>query len=81
MSNHAFTGRTRPYTDIGIRRIPCSRCGAPSTQQWQVCSNGNRYIGICDACDLALNKLVLEFMRVPNREVLLKVYEMEMATQ
>lgn len=67
-------GRRKPYTEIGIRRVPCSRCGSPSTQQWQVCANGNRWLGVCLPCDVELNRLALEFMRVPNAAELLAAY-------
>lgn len=66
--------RRQPYTKRGIRRVPCTRCGAPSVHQWQVCADGNRYRGVCEECDIGLNRLALEFMRVPNAEVLLSVY-------
>lgn len=70
----SFAGRRQPYTQIGIRRVPCRRCGAPSFHQWQVCANGNRWLGVCEPCDLELNRLALEFMRVPNAEALLAAY-------
>ena len=31
-----MNGRRPPYTEIGIKRIPCARCGKPSVHQWQV---------------------------------------------
>lgn len=67
-------GRRKPYTERGIGRIPCSRCGAPSQTQWQVCANGNRYLGCCLACDIDLNRIALEFMRVPDADELLAAY-------
>jgi len=67
-------GRKKPYTDIGIKRIPCARCGKPSRQQWQVCANDNLYLGVCDNCDVELNRVVLDFMKVPNRKTLMKRY-------
>ncbi len=69
-----YTGRRKAYTEIGISRVPCSRCGKPSVHQWQVCANGNRYLGVCTDCDMDLNRVALEFMRVPNIEELLKRY-------
>lgn len=68
------TGRKRPYTEIGIRRIPCTRCGKPAECQWQACANDNRYLGICVDCDIQLNAVVLEFMRLPDRKRLLDRY-------
>lgn len=54
--------RRKPYTAIGIRRIPCFRCSKPSRYQWQICADGNRFRGLCGRCDVALNKLVLRFV-------------------
>lgn len=70
----AFHGRRKPYTAIGIRRVPCTRCGAPSVHQWSVCANGNRYLGCCERCDVLLNRLVLRFFRIPNAAALLLRY-------
>ena len=67
--------RTKPYSGIGIRRIPCSRCGAASAHQWQVCADGNQYRGICLECDIDLNRIVLEFFKIPNRGELMNEYE------
>lgn len=60
--------RRKPYTAIGISRVPCSRCGAPSTSQWQICADGNQYRGLCTDCDIKINRLVLLFMRIPDRD-------------
>ncbi|MEG3086194.1 hypothetical protein [Sphingomonas sp. PB4P5] len=57
--------RSKPYTAIGIKRVPCLRCGAPSEQQWNICSLPG-YHGICTPCDVALNAMVLEFMGLPD---------------
>ena len=72
-----FTGRKKPYTETGIKRIKCSRCGRPANAQWQICANGNRYAGICDYCDIELNRMVLVFMRIPNRDKLIDKYKEE----
>ena len=58
---HRF-GRKKPYTNRGIERIPCFRCGAPGYHQWQVCSDRRLYRVLCSPCDIALNKLVLRWM-------------------
>jgi hypothetical protein len=70
-----FAGRKKPYTQIGISRVPCSRCAKPSRFQWQVCANDNRWLGVCTDCDIELNRVALDFMRVPNGEALLAAYE------
>lgn len=60
-------GSRTPYTKLGIGRVPCARCGDPSQQQWCICADGNRYRGMCNACDVLLNDMVLRFVRDPNR--------------
>lgn len=66
--------RKKPYTTRGIRRVPCARCGEPSVYQWQICSDGNQYRGFCAACDVALNRLVLQFVGLPNWEAMHDAY-------
>lgn len=62
-------GRREAYTNIGIRRLPCFRCGKPAFYQWQICSDGNTYRPICPDCDLELNAWVLEFMGFDPQEI------------
>jgi len=66
--------RKKPYTEIGIKRIKCFRCGKQATQQWQICSDDNQYRGICDNCDIELNKLVLKFMGFKDYKDKIKKY-------
>lgn len=69
-------GRNRPYSAIGIGRVPCARCGDPSKFQWQCCANDNRWMGVCAVCDIALNALViLDFFRLPGGADLMSRYE------
>lgn len=63
--------RRTPCTARGIARVPCSRCGAPSVPQRQACANGRRDVGRCLACDIALNRMALMFMRLPNADALM----------
>ena len=70
-------GRKKPYTQIGISRIPCARCGVPSGYQWQVCANKSMFLGVCSKCDIALNKKVLEFFRFNKVEEMIKRYSNE----
>lgn len=67
-------GRKKPYTIIGISRIPCARCGERSDSQWQICANHNRYLGVCILCDVELNEVVLEFFGLSRRKSLMKAY-------
>jgi hypothetical protein len=59
-------GRKTPYTEIGIRRMSCVRCGKRASSQWQVCADGNTYRPLCSECDILVNRLVLIFMRDPD---------------
>ena len=79
-AGEGVTGRRKPYTDRGISRVPCSRCGKPSVFQWNACANGHLYVAICTECDIALNKLVLEFMRIPDRKRLMREYTARLAS-
>ena len=74
MSGLPYFGRRQPYTERGISRVPCTRCGQPSVHQWQACANGRRYVGLCAECDVALNALVLRFARIPRAAALLAPY-------
>jgi len=66
--------RRKPYTEVGIKRVPCLRCGNPSSQQWQICSFDNLFTGICLECDISLNELVLDFMGVKNKKHIIRRY-------
>lgn len=77
MSGRWSRRRRAPYTALGIRRVPCVRCGEPAAHQWHICSDGNRPRAICLACDVALNALVLRWMRHPEAEALIKRYRRE----
>lgn len=69
-----FHGRRKAYTEIGIRRVPCARCGRPSMYSWQACANGSRHMGVCGECDIKLNELVLRWFRFRNWRQLMKRY-------
>jgi len=73
--------RLKPYTQIGIRRIPCSRCGEPSAHQWQVCALGREFKGLCEECDYELNALVLAFITHPEAEKLLREYRKKLGLE
>ena len=67
-------GRRKPYTQIGISRVPCKRCGKPSNQQWQICANDNLWLGCCEKCDIELNRVVLKFFKFKNWRDMIKRY-------
>lgn len=60
--------RRKPYTEIGIGRVPCFKCGKPSSRQWQICSLNNEYKGLCRTHDIALNRIVLIFMGISSQK-------------
>lgn len=68
------TKRAHPYTENGIRRVGCIRCGAPAAYQWNICADGNHYRPICGRCDVELNAVVLVFMGHPNVDGLIRDY-------
>ena len=58
--------RHKPYTEIGLLRKKCIKCGKPATTQWQICSDSNNWRPLCAKCDIELNSLVLYFMEHPK---------------
>lgn len=70
-------GRRKPYTEKGVGRLPCARCGGRATHQWQICADSNLWRPVCTACDIALNQLVLQFMNDPEWEAKIAAYESE----
>lgn len=71
---HRRHGRREPYTDAGIRRLPCFRCGRPASFQWSICADDNLYRPVCTPCDITLNDLTLTFMGDPDREAKMAAY-------
>ena len=69
--------RTKPYTEIGIRRLKCFRCGDKSAFQWQICADGNVYRPICTSCDIELNEMVLKWANVPDWQEKIDAYRNE----
>jgi len=72
-----LTKRPQPYTATGIKRLVCIRCHGPAVHQWQICSDGNNYRPICLPCDIALNKLVLQWFGHPNAAEALSAYRIK----
>lgn len=54
--------RRKPYTAIGIRRVPCCRCGTkPSIAEWGICADNGQRRGLCLECDIGLNRLAMRY--------------------
>lgn len=81
MSFWTKVGRREPYTSLGIKRVSCVRCGTPAVHQWNVCADDNRYRALCLDCDIALNKLVLEWANCPDAAAKVARYECEQRTK
>jgi hypothetical protein len=67
--------RKKPYTQIGIRRLKCFRCGDKAQEQWQICADNNVYRPICLKCDIELNEMVLKRMGFSDWEEKLEKYK------
>jgi hypothetical protein len=63
---HKLHGRKKPYTEIGISRIPCVRCGQPACYQWQVCADDSLFRPLCKDCDVELNEMVMRWAFPPK---------------
>lgn len=66
--------RMKPYTEIGIRRKKCFRCGGKGYASWQVCADGRIYRVMCLPCDIELNEMVLKWVGDPQVEEKMRAY-------
>lgn len=71
------TERKKPYTQIGISRMKCVRCGNPARFQWNICADGNVYRPICSECDVELNEIVMRWVFGKTREESIKNYKIK----
>lgn len=67
-------GRKKPYTEAGIRRLPCCRCGEPAEFQWSACADGNLWRPLCRTCDIGLNQVALEYLKDPKATSKIRAY-------
>jgi len=67
--------RKKPYTERGMSRIPCRRCGSPSTEQWQICALDNVWMGVCRKCGNELNEITLKFFKVKGWKKIIQQYK------
>lgn len=70
--------RKKPYTQIGIERLKCFRCGEKASQQWQICSDDNIYRAVCTNCDIELNEIVLKWAKFKDWRKKIKRYKLKM---
>ena len=67
--------RIKPYTNIGIKRMKCFKCGEKAAAQWQICSDSNQYRPVCLKCEFELNELVLKWAGFDDWEDKLNKYK------
>lgn len=75
-----YVGKWGGYTEEEMGTTPCMKCGqTPSLHIFQICANGRRAVPVCESCDIALNRLVLEWLGLPDERVnqLMKKYVLE----
>lgn len=77
--SHKRHGRKKPYTCIGIGRLPCFRCGEKARYQWQICADKRLFRPLCTACDIELNVMVLRWTGDPDAEAKIAAYRVEAA--
>lgn len=68
-------GRKKPYTETGIKRCKCVRCGNRARFQWQICAYGNTYRPLCEECDIELNEMVLKWAGFSDWEIKIQRYK------
>ena len=66
--------RRKQYTEKELKKIPCAGCGQPSTQQWQICSLNSMRLGVCEKCDVNLNRAVLKLFNIRGWPYLITKY-------
>lgn len=60
------SSRRKPYTERGISRVPCVKCGAPSEAQWRICAT-DMWTAVCRSCDEKINFQVANWAFGPAR--------------
>ena len=60
--------RKNPYTEKGIKRLKCIKCGKQAIHQWYTCSLG-RWIPICSECDIDLNIVALIWIGYSSAQI------------
>lgn len=67
-------GRKKPYTYAEIEHLKCIRCGSLACATWNICSDNGLYRPVCRACDIDLNRLVLQWAGFPDWEKKIAAY-------
>lgn len=72
--------RHKPYTQIGIRRMKCTRCDNKAEYQWNICADGGAYRPLCAPCDVELNTMVMRWAFGDTREADIAAYVQKVVT-
>jgi hypothetical protein len=69
--------RRHPYKEHRLDKVSCSvpGCGQPAAEQFDLGHAKEGFRAICEGHDVALNRLVLEFMGDPEAEMKMARYE------
>lgn len=52
---------------VSVAHSRCYRCGNQAVHEWSTCAVGDRWLALCDGCDVMLNRLALGFVIGPER--------------
>ncbi len=76
----------KKYTKSGLKRAPCVRCDTDehthekkANYQVQVDSEPGWYRPLCESCAIAFQRLVLEFLGVPDVDAKLLAFREKLA--
>lgn len=74
--------RRTPYTERGVHRVPCAKCNGRAELQWSTaCATDNQFVALCVDCDVALNRMVLEWLGLPDVDGVMAAYESRMRVE
>lgn len=64
---HNLAPRLRRGPFVSVAHSRCYRCGGQAVHEWSTCAVGDRWLALCDGCDVLLNRLALGFVIGPER--------------
>lgn len=71
--------RFEPYTAVGIKRVPCVRCGQGAHASWNICADKvkgrTQFRALCVECDIGMNRIAMRYVFGDDREPDIERYE------
>lgn len=67
-------GSRTHYTQAAIVHVPCLRCGQPSRQEFSIYALDTLHYGVCDRCDVGINRAVLRYVQYPSWRAIIRAY-------